>query len=698
MYKNERDKPFLAVLACLLASTPLQAENDVILQAFYWDPPVDSVNRNGTWWDVLAGQAPELAAAGFTAIWVPPPSKGNFGIFDMGYGLFDHYDLGNYDQKGSVETRFGSKTELQGMVDAMHNEGIEVYTDIVLNHVFTSDEQEENNPAVKSYVDREAVVGGVENTPFPTDEITWKIPNAEAGDYFVKIKGYRLDYGASVAERAYDLRIDWDGSSEDTTSVFWEFEPNNGGGAYNAFPGSGKHVWAHSDFQGDVDEFKITLAQPRDIDIRLAARREDGTGNLVWTSQENGYRVLEVWHNGQNLAATTLQARTNTGVVYVNHTGPGEANHTWNFSHFHPVDEQDFLGNSGFQDSVEPNWKLFGLDLNTFDPVVKGRLIDWGRWLTDTVGFDGYRLDFVRGIQEQFVAEWIAAMPRLADGSQRFVVSEYFTGQKFRLREWVDKIASFDNGGIQAESTVFDFPLKSTLTDMANWNGADWNMTWLNNAGMVRDNTGNALPPSSVVSFVENHDTGKEHDKWLWRDWNMAYAYILFAEGRPNVFYPHYFAVTQLDQGEPDISVTAPVALRGDIDRLMFIRRTHLGGAMAVLSQDGNPWPTANTSDVFVARRQGNGIKSGAILVLNDHESQTRDLWVDHRTSAVFPDWSGKTLVNITSGNLEQTQVFADGRVNVWAPPRGHAVWVPADEYTPFAAVSRGDEDLIASH
>ncbi|MFH4188868.1 hypothetical protein WAJ24_21085, partial [Acinetobacter baumannii] len=89
------------------------------------------------------------------------------------------------------------------------------------------------------------------------------------------------------------------------------------------------------------------------------------------------------------------------------------------------------------------------------------------------------------------------------------------------------------------------FPLKFTLTQMTNSSSASFNMAWLNHAGMVRDDTGNSLPATSVVTFVENHDTGKEHDKWVARDWKMAYAYILFAEGRPCIFYPHYYAVTQ---------------------------------------------------------------------------------------------------------------------------------------------------------
>jgi alpha-amylase len=395
--------------------------------------------------------------------------------------------------------------------------------------------------------------------------------------------------------------------------------------------------------------------------------------DFVPTDQTRGYYPFEIWYNGQNLAATALQAWTYTGITYVNHTGPGEANWSWNYSHFHPVDSRDYLGFPG-TDEVIPNTKFFGNDLNTFDPVVQDRLITWGQWLTNTVGFDGYRLDFVRGYQPEFAAQWIKSMPKRSNGQQRFAVAEYW-GSKAAIKNWVTTVES-----LGADIDAFDFPLKFTLTDMANRNGADWNMSWLNHAGLVRDNSGNALSGTQVVTFVENHDTGKEHDKWLWRDWDMAYAYILFAEGRPKIFYPHFYGIPQHDHSDPSITVQAPASLRQDLIRLIKLRRNYLGGTMVVLSQVGNPWPAADVADVFVARRGGNGIRSGAILVLNDHETDTKGLWVDSSPSG-WPNWAGKVLINPITGAT--SQIYADGRVYVWAPPRSYAIWILRDEYEP---------------
>jgi alpha-amylase len=78
---------------------------------------------------------PRLKALGVDAIYLPPPSKGNSGTGGMGYDLFDHYDLGNKRQKGSVRTRFGDQDALLRLIAVAHANGLDVHLDIVLNHV-----------------------------------------------------------------------------------------------------------------------------------------------------------------------------------------------------------------------------------------------------------------------------------------------------------------------------------------------------------------------------------------------------------------------------------------------------------------------------------------------------------------------------------------------------------------------------------
>ncbi|MBL7794813.1 MAG: T9SS type A sorting domain-containing protein [Saprospiraceae bacterium] len=124
------------VILTLLWCAPLKSQ-DVIMQGFYWNThPGDVTNTTtgGIWWDTLAQMAPQLAGAGFQTVWTPPPTKGFAGPWDMGYGPYDYFDLGEFNSKGATRTRHGSRAQLNAMITAMHNNGLKVMADIVLNH------------------------------------------------------------------------------------------------------------------------------------------------------------------------------------------------------------------------------------------------------------------------------------------------------------------------------------------------------------------------------------------------------------------------------------------------------------------------------------------------------------------------------------------------------------------------------------
>lgn len=103
--------------------------NGTILQFFHWDLPND-----GTIWNTLRSQADELARAGFAAVWIPPPYKGEKGIDDVGYGIYDLFDFGEFDQKGTIRTKYGTFTELRQALERLKNNNIDVYLDMVFNH------------------------------------------------------------------------------------------------------------------------------------------------------------------------------------------------------------------------------------------------------------------------------------------------------------------------------------------------------------------------------------------------------------------------------------------------------------------------------------------------------------------------------------------------------------------------------------
>jgi alpha-amylase len=103
--------------------------NGVMMQYFHWYVPSD-----GSLWEEAAARADDLARAGLTAVWLPPAYKGVGGSYDVGYGVYDMYDLGEFDQQRSVRTKYGTKEQYVHAVKALQRAGLQVYGDVVLNH------------------------------------------------------------------------------------------------------------------------------------------------------------------------------------------------------------------------------------------------------------------------------------------------------------------------------------------------------------------------------------------------------------------------------------------------------------------------------------------------------------------------------------------------------------------------------------
>ena len=84
-------------------------------------------------WSDITKKMPEIAEAGYDAIWVPPPAKAS-SVYSTGYDQFDPYDLGDVNQSGSTATHWGTKSQLQQMVQTAHRFGIRIYFDNIMNH------------------------------------------------------------------------------------------------------------------------------------------------------------------------------------------------------------------------------------------------------------------------------------------------------------------------------------------------------------------------------------------------------------------------------------------------------------------------------------------------------------------------------------------------------------------------------------
>lgn len=110
--------------------------NGVIIQFFHWYHP-------GDLWNEFIEKSEYLKDLGITAVWLPPATKCAMGAKGRGYDVYDLYDLGEFDQKGSVATRYGFRDDYLKAIEKAHELGISVYADIVLNHRMGGDEDEE---------------------------------------------------------------------------------------------------------------------------------------------------------------------------------------------------------------------------------------------------------------------------------------------------------------------------------------------------------------------------------------------------------------------------------------------------------------------------------------------------------------------------------------------------------------------------
>ncbi|TDL24317.1 putative alpha-amylase [Rickenella mellea] len=130
-------------------------ENYTMIQAFEWYSEGEGVH-----WRKLAKLAPELASIGITAQWIPPPTKAA-GQESVGYDIYDVYDLGEFDQKGGVRTKYGTKDELVAAIKTAHEVGIVTYVDAVLNHKFGADKAEKFQATEVDWNDRTKEISGL---------------------------------------------------------------------------------------------------------------------------------------------------------------------------------------------------------------------------------------------------------------------------------------------------------------------------------------------------------------------------------------------------------------------------------------------------------------------------------------------------------------------------------------------------------
>ncbi|KAJ4972658.1 hypothetical protein NE237_005832 [Protea cynaroides] len=170
---------------------------------------------------------------------------------------------------------------------------------------------------------------------------------------------------------------------------------------------------------------------------------------------------------------------------------------------------------------------------------VRKDLKEWLCWLRKEIGYDGWRLDFVRGFWGGYIKDY------LETSEPYFAVGEYWDSLSYtygeldhnqdshrqRIIDWINAT----NGTAGA----FDVTTKGILHD-AIGRCQYWRLS--DQKGKPPGVVG--WWPSRAVTFIENHDTGSTQGHWRFPGGKemQGYAYILTHPGTPAVFYDHVFS------------------------------------------------------------------------------------------------------------------------------------------------------------
>jgi alpha-amylase len=282
-------------------------------------------------------------------------------------------------------------------------------------------------------------------------------------------------------------------------------------------------------------------------------------------------------------------------------------------------------------------------DLCHRNPKVYSEFIYLAQWLVETIGFDGFRFDFVKGY-----APWMVkaiAELRYLDKSKKgfypFCVGECWDGER-TIDDWLTSINTFMDNPVSA----FDFPLHYRLKDLCDTYG--FSLSTLGTPGTLIQDT-----PAQAVTFVDNHDTIRDPGNAINSNKLLAYSFILTHEGYPSVFWMDWYNFGLGMTGTPN-----------GIAALVAAHEHYAGGATQVLYSDDN---------LYIMQRTGSGAQPGLVYVLNN----LGDAW---NGITAQTQWSNAQFEPVAYGGSDASRPDAktttpDGHADFWAAPRGWAVY-----------------------
>lgn len=585
------------------------AGGEIILQYF------------NTTWAEIARRMPEVAEAGYTALWLPPPGKAySSGIYSDGYDPYDRFDLGNKDQSGSTQTKFGTMTDLLNLVQVAHRFGLRVYFDNVMAH--------NGGPWVDGMAP--GTLGPTGFVPedyhlIRTGDTTYKTPPGP-GDTEWQILN-RTWFGLDIAQESPNDSFGW-----------------NEGDDYAKWVGV-RHP-GRTDYYLDTDLPVATNYSG--AAVYTFANKEpysdtNGNGRFDWTDT-NG--------NGQHDAGEAGEPFTDTGI------DPGRSDHrtaAWGYG-----DGKYNMGNPVAED-------------------VNGLLIRNIRWFEDLTKCDGFRLDAVKHVPAYFFGKLDDPKDDsnggyLGQAQEQFNISRGFS-------DWGNhRDTVFNNEQARDDAFMYGEHLGEPRSKSSSIAGgmriADDD--FLNS---VKANVGATLAgmdgpyygvnsPGTTMLYLMSHD-----NNCLWSgDREQAHAILLTREGTPIVYTDGYN-----ESGAPGwFPKPSQIPFLGQfaspyVTDLVDINR-HFGWGYQ--ASRWNDWDFTS-----YARYDPNvGLNGAGITMLFMMAKNYLGYWPHRDVDAVFPE--GARLVNYSYHGGEFEVVVQGGKLRY---PDGNKIYVPPGEYYAFS-------------
>lgn len=322
---------------------------------------------------------------------------------------------------------------------------------------------------------------------------------------------------------------------------------------------------------------------------------------------------------------------------------------TWDWTYFDGVDYNAQNGTEGRWIFSGKTWDncsedyLMGADVDYQDHRVIEEINTWGQWIINDVDFDGFRLDAIKHVDNDFVNQWLDVV-QSGTGKDVFFVGEAWITN-------VGDLVNYLNAVGNPYMKVFDFPLYSTFQNLT---GGSLDLRSLSSVGLVN----RPGYEERAVTFADNHDTNRDNEASGIANYKyQAYAYILMREkGIPCVWWKDYYVYGMKDK----------------LDKLIEARKYFAYGPGHEVDN--------NDHDVYSYVREGLADEpgTGLVMMISDGPVGGSNVAIkrinSRQPNTTFYDYTGHISERVTTDD----QGYGNFKVNV-ERETGWSIWVPVN-------------------